>query len=277
MILRPPHVLIAVMIGLGPVGIASSALPAAAQRAVAPRMGGVMARIQLAFETTDRRIEQAERLVASSPDARNRGELDEARGAQMRARAAADEGRPRIALRLTLEAREHAQRVLSELRSLPDSERAGMQVERTNDIIDRARQRTQRCDAPELGDALAGAGLMQTRAESALASGRALAAIELTMNARERAFRALRLCHVEDDLRASVQVALQRTDDVLAHAREATAGSRDEGARHMAAQAAELQSKAAEEFRAEHHEESLRLTQTARAMGRRATRAARGR
>jgi hypothetical protein len=233
-------------------------------------------RVQIALEATDQRIEQAQRIVAASSDPRAQVEVTAAVDIQARARTAFDAAHLRMALDLTLEARGHADRAIAIVRGLPDPDRVTTQVERTREILDRARQRIEECDQPRARNLLRIAGEMQDRAESAVAASRYLAALELTMGARDRAFRALRLCNLEDDLRGSVELALRRTDDILARARDVVTPSAPEEARRGLAEATELQTKAESEFRAEHFAVSLRLTQAARAMAHRAIRLARG-
>ena len=233
-------------------------------------------RVLLALEATDQRIEQAQRIVAASSDPRAQLELTAAVDIQARARTAFDTAHLRMALDLTLEARGHADRAIAIVRGLPDPDRVTTQVERTREILDRARQRIEECDQPRARNLLRVAGEMQDRAESAVAASRYLAGLELTMGARDRAFRALRLCNLEDDLRGSVELALRRTDEILARARDVLTASAPEAARRALSEATNLQTRAEAEFRAGHLAVSLRLTQAARAMAHRAIRLARG-
>ena len=260
-----PHILAAFVL----LGSVSSAMPAHAQAPPSDR-------VLLALSVTDQRIEQARRVADAGADSRAQLEVTTAESIQARARAAYDAGRLRMAMDLTLEARGHAERAIALVKGLPDPDRVTAQVERTREILDRARQRIEECDQPRARNMLRVAGTMQGRAESAVAATRYLAALELTMGARDRAFRALRLCNLQDDLRGSVELALRRTDDVLARAHDAVAGSSSDPARRSLSEATDLQARAQAEFRTEHFEPGLRLTQAARAMAHRAIRLARG-
>ncbi|MBI1799446.1 MAG: hypothetical protein HYR73_07130 [Candidatus Eisenbacteria bacterium] len=233
-------------------------------------------RVLVALDATDTRIAQAEMLVATSADPRAQVELGAAHDVQARARTAFAASRLRISLDLTFEARGHADRAIAIVRGLPDPDRVRVQVERTADILDRVRQRIEECEEPRARGMLRAASTMQEHAELALSSGRYLAAIELSMGARERAFRSLRLCNLTDDLRAGVEQALRRTDDMLSRASEAVSGSASEAARQSLAQGLDFEARAQAEFKAQHFEPSLRLTQAARAMAHRAIRLSRG-
>jgi hypothetical protein len=149
-----------------------------------------------------------------------------------------------------------------------------IQLERTRDLLGRSRERLSSCDRPEAHQAIDDADMLQARADSALAEGRSLAAQELSLEARERTFRALQNCNLGEDLPGTVNFALKRTDQVLAHARgnapvnPAAQQSLDEAAR--------LQARAQQEFRQQHVDESLKLTHSARAAARRAVAQPRG-
>ena len=117
---------------------------------------------------------------------------------------------------------------------------------------------------------------MQRRAEDAASSERYLAALQLTMSARERALRALRLCNLEENVRDGAERALRRTDDILARAQEAVSAHEDPRARAALGRAVDLQSEARREFAADRLDSSLRLTQSARNFALRALRLAGG-
>lgn len=252
------------------VAVALVAPPAHAQ----PR---AIERLRLALDQTDQKIEQARNAAAASPDRRADAEVLTAESVQSRARAALNAGRPRIALDLTFEARTHADHVIGMFKGLPDPDRVNAEVERTGEILDRTRQRVQACDRPRAQNLMSLAGVMQERAQAALAENRYLAASELTMGARNHAFRAMRICGLQDDLPASAELALRRTDDLLAQARDSMGGSGSKPAGAALSEGSELQSRAQTEFRARRFEPSLKLTQAARAMAHRALRLSRAR
>lgn len=242
------------------------AMPAAA---LAQDLNGE--RVQLALELTDRRIEQAEMLLAGADNERARAEVDLAVSLQAQARTAFGGAQLALAMRLTLEARAHADRAISILRG-PNPDGVLAQLERTRELLERARERIEECDNPRARAMIRTAFEMQVRAESAAREGRYLAALQLTMSARERAIRALRLCRMEENLAESAERALQRTDQAIERARERVEESGNEAARQALSRAIELQSRAWTEFRAERFEASLRLTQSARAFAHRAVR-----
>lgn len=227
-------------------------------------------RVQTALELTDRRIEQAEMLLAGSDNERARGEVDLAIGIQAQARTAFGGTQLVLSMRLTLEARVHADRAIAILRG-PNPDGVLAQLERTRELLDRARERIEECDQLRARAMIRTAFEMQVRAETAAREGRFLAALQLTMSARERAHRALRLCRMDENLQESADRALQRTDQLIERARDRV-GEGSEQARQALARSIELQGRAWIEFRAGHFEASLRLTQSARAFTHRAIR-----
>jgi len=263
-VLRKPRLLVALACLTGVLGFAS----ARGQDLTAER-------VQEAMDITDHRIELAETLVPQSGNANATLELGMARTLQGRARTAFAANLLGIAVRATLDARTHADRAIAIVRGLPDPDRVVVQVERTRELLDRARERLAGCDLPRAQAMLSVALEMQARAETALHDSRYLAALQLTMSARERTYRALRLCNAADTTQESASRALQRTEEVLVRAREAVEESGSAQAREILTRAESVQTQAQAEFRAERFETALRLTQDSRVMAQRAQRMAR--
>ena len=264
--MRPiPHVLAL----FAAIGIAFSFGPARAQEPLTPD------RVQYALDVTDRRIAQAGTLVANSDNQRAQLELSAAVDTQARAKSAFASSQLRIALGLTLDARGHADRAIAIVRGLPDPDRVLAQLQRTREILERARDRIEECNNDRAHSLIQVAFAMQERAESAAANGRFLAALQLSMGARERAFRALRMCHIDENLKDNAEHALRRTDDAIARARDAVGPSANDEARRSLSQAVDLQAQAQGEFQATHYDAALRLTQTARTLALRALRLSR--
>lgn len=221
---------------------------------------------------TDRRIELAESVVQASGDASARQELGMAIDLQQRARAAATANQPVIALRLTREARIHADRATAIVRGLPDPDRVVAQVERTRDLLDRARERIEVCDDARARNLIRVAAEMQTRAEAALREVRYVAALQLTLSAQGRLFRALRACRLEETAQEGASRALGRTQEVLDRARAAVDANASAAATQALARAESIQSEASAEFRAQRYEAAMRMTLAARAIAHRALR-----
>src|SRR5262249_57229176 len=110
---------------------------------------------------------------------------------------------------LKLRARARADSAISIIQGLPDPDRVVSQVERTRDLLDRARDRIEECDSDRAHSLLHVALDMQGRAEAAARDSRYLAALQLTLSARERGLRALRLCNVQDNLQDTAERALR--------------------------------------------------------------------
>jgi len=229
-------------------------------------------RVQAAIETTDRRIEQAEPAVSGSDDAQARSELGLARELQTRAMRAFGAGRYPMAGRLTLEARDHVDRAMALVRGLPDPDRVWVQLERTGEMLERAGERIQACDDDRARALLKEANAIQARAQGSAEAGRFLGAMQLTMGARERGLRALRLCHLQEDAPDAAERALRRTDVMLARARDRLPSAGPDRSREVLGRAFQVQEDAWRQFRDGRGEASLRLTLTARALARRAMR-----
>ena len=225
---------------------------------------GIPGKVQDELDFTDRRIEFADALVEDGASTPAAGELALARQIQVRARSAFSAGQYAAAHRSTLEARAHADRAIAIVRGLPDPDRVQMQVERTGELAERARERLAECQEPRAKALLRISLEMQARAEAALRESRYLAALQLTMSARERLFKAMRLCKVAEALGESAAHALQRTEEVLSRARETLdAGGAPEDRRALD-RAIALQTEAEAKYRAEQYEAAIRMTQNAR-------------
>src|SRR5438552_1013478 len=99
-------------------------------------------RVQYALDMTDRRIEQAQMVLAGAPNDRAQAELDLAVGIQARAKsvfASGTVGYLDQAARLTLEARGHADRAIAIVRGLPHPDEHAREVlSRSQQLEDRA-------------------------------------------------------------------------------------------------------------------------------------------
>lgn len=253
------------------IALAALALSPAAGRA----QGMTPERVRLSIEQTDRRIELAETVVSTSDDAQARGELARARDLQGRAKSAAASGQTFMAGQLTAQARGHADRAITLVRGLPAPDRVTAQLERTRQMLDRSGQRIQECGDDRARAMLRVALEMQRRAESAELSNRHLGALQLTMGARDRGLRALRLCRLEENVQEAAGHALSRTDQVLARVRERLESGAPGGAvpprvRDALARSTVLQDDASRQFRGGRYDACLQLTLTARRLTHRA-------
>ena len=233
-------------------------------------------RVQDELALTDLRIERADMVLARSPNPDAQRFLDNAKLIQSRARSAFAARQPGIALRLTFDARAAADRAIAMVLRLPEPDRVTAQLERTREIIERARDHIGECPVERARFLIQVASAMEQRAEDAAHDERFLAALQLTMSARERALRALRLCHVADNARDAAERALHGTDEVLARAQDEVGAHGTEPARQALSRAQAFQAEARREFLADRFEPCLRLTQSARTQATRAIRLAGG-
>jgi len=227
-----------------------------------------------AIEQTDHRIDQAEALVSTSTSDLASDELNRARNIQANAKSEFAAEHYRVAADLTMRARGHADRAIAIIRGLPDPDRVVVQVERTRELLDRARERIEECDDDRARAMIRAAIDMQQRAEQAVSEGRYLAALQLTMSARERGLRALRMCHMQDNVRENAERAMRRTDDVIGRAHEVVAESDSPPAHDALDRSMHHQDRARADFAAGRFEPCLRATHAARALAFRAIRLA---
>lgn len=230
--------------------------------------------VQVAIERTDDLIARAQEIVTGSDNPQALDELGFAVRLQADAKAQFGGGRYLLALDLTRRARTRAERAIALVKGLPDPDRVIVQLERTRELLDRARERIEECDAERARALLRVAFEMQARAEVSAREGRYLAALQLTLSARERALRALRMCNLQDNLREAAERGLTRTDELISRAREVLQDRDADRARQALGRAIEIQGEAWSQFRADHLEASLRLTQSARTFAHRALRIA---
>ena len=230
------------------------------------------ARLQDEIDITDRRIQQAQDLLSGAPNLAAQTEVDQAVSLQSLAKQAYAQARYAAAGRATFDARLHADRAIAILRGLPDPGRVRDQLDRTHEILDRARDRLSHCDNSAAREMLRIAIDMQGRAEASYGETRYLAALQLTMSSRERGLRALQLCNAGESLDETVASALQRTDDMLSRVHEHVDPSAHERARQLLANADNQQSRAKTEAQAGHPGVALRFTRIARDQAQRAER-----
>jgi hypothetical protein len=231
-------------------------------------------RVQDAIDVTDRRIQLATDLLANVRNPQAAAELAQAVTVQDMAKQAYAQGRYGAAGRATFEARTHADRAVALLKGLPDPGRVQDQLGRTRELLDRARDRLSHCDLPAARDMLRTALDMEARAEQAYQETRYLAALQLTMSARERALRAMQMCNAGESLDETVDNALQRTDDVLSRAHEVLGPGASERSSQLLASADAFQLRARNEAQAGHPRVALRFTRMAREQADRAMRSA---
>jgi hypothetical protein len=238
-----------------------------------PPPGGAPVRLRDEIERTERRIQHARDLVATAPaNAAASAELERAVTLQGIARTAYADARYSVAGRATMEARIHADRTIALVQGLPDPGRVQDQMQRTREMLERARDRLARCEQPAAREMLRTALDMQSRAEAAYAETRYLAALQLTSSARERALRAQQMCNAGESLEEAVEAALQRTDDRLARAREVVGERGSERARRLLENAEGLQARAKVEAQAQRTRAAMRLTRMAREQAERSLR-----
>ena len=253
--------------------LAWSLAPLGSARAQGTDSGSVLQRaprVQAALDRTDRRIELARSLVGGAKDPALGGAADlqaQARALWDKASGSAAEPRPeslRQIMALSLEARQRADQVIARAQGLPDPERVSSQVDRTREVLGNARARMVECTRVRARVLIETADGMQARAEAAVAESRYLAALQLTLGARERALRALQVCSIEDDPQETAERALERTDLILSRARASIGPGSLPRLQRLLARAESSQEEARRQLHAGKIRASLEQTQAAR-------------
>ena len=142
-------------------------------------------RLEEAIAKTDQVIERATEVVSESDNDRAHMALRAAVNYQAKSKEAAANGRLELALRLTLEARNLAQKaaLLAQGDGGVDLDRVQAMVERTDQIIDRAADAIRDCDSERALKLLAAAIELQSKARAQLAQGNLRQALHLTQEA----------------------------------------------------------------------------------------------
>jgi hypothetical protein len=261
-----------VLIAWAVVALAAHARPARAQ------LDDFRASVEREIDLTDRRIELAQGLLTGCPGPEAGQALD--LGIQIQADAkttlagAANRMGMEQALRRTREARGVVDRAIALARCCVEGPRIEVQLERTRDLLERARDRVESCRQDRARALMRAAVDQQALAQGAFGAGRCLIALQLTLRAREKAFDAMRLCGFEDRMEDRVQRFLAQTDLHIDRVRERVAERGGDQARSALALAMDLQSRAQAQFGEQHFEASLRLSRAARAAADRALRLA---
>jgi hypothetical protein len=238
----------------------------------------LLVRVQTAVEMTDHRIEYAQGLLAACQEEQARFHFSLAVDLQGRAKArlssAAVNADLEIVMMLTLQARDHANQAIALARCCVEGARIEAQLDRTQELLERARERVENCRVDRARAMLHAAVELQTRARMVFREGRCLVALQLTMQARERALDALRLCGFEERTEDRVQHFLAQTDLLIDRARQVVEEHGGERAQAALALAVDLQARAYAQFREGHFEAALRLSKSARTAAERAIRIA---
>jgi hypothetical protein len=251
------------------------AIAPAAQAQINPDL---QARVQTAVDLTDRRLEFARDLLAgcNAPEAQAPFALavDLQGRAKARLSTAAANLDLELALKLTMESRAHADRAIALARCCVEGARIEAQLERTQEILERVRERVESCRQDRAVAMLRVAVELQMRARAVFAEGRCLVALQLTMQSRQKALEALRICGFEDRAEDRVQHFLVQTDVLIDRAREVVDESGGEQSRQALSSAVELQARAYVQFREGRFESALNLSRSARDAAERAIRLA---
>jgi hypothetical protein len=220
--------------------------------------------VQMHIERTDLRIEQAAMLAATIQNDRADLHVTAAMDLQGRAKDNFANTNYDFALRLTTEARGHAERAIAILRNLPDPERVKAQIERTQELLERAKERIEECNNDRGRAMLRAAFEMQKRAIDSGRNGQYLVALQLTVGARERALKALRLCNLEENLAEGAERQIERTENIVSRASEAVQDCASGEAKASLGNAQRLLEQARDAFRQENYRAALKLTRIAR-------------
>ena len=215
------------------------------------------------LERTEQVIEKARDVVSSSQNSLAVQYLEQAVKLQNLARNALSISRFSDAARLTKQARDRAFTAIRIADQTGNAEFLYFMIERTDAILDRVAPLVRESQIEISHRMLDDAFEQQRRAREALSSGRPRAAISLTSQARERAFRALRRSESGEGRKPERATrVVERTEDLLRDA--AWLGEGDDAAARAYESALTLLSQARGQLEAGQHRSALRLAQQAR-------------
>jgi hypothetical protein len=170
-----------------------------------------------------------------------------AQGEQASAKDQFNNKRYRLALKFTLAARLHTKTAFDVVRRLADPEKVQAELDRTGELIVRAREPVRASGNQRAQQLLEKAGTWQDQALAALRDRRLGQALKLTLAARDLAIRAWELARGTANP-VLVEQALNETDRLIENWTQAITESDNEEARGLLAQAQEHQKKAQEGF-----------------------------
>ncbi len=200
------------------VRIAALALVLAGVGGTAPATAQTLADAQRAIEVTQAVIDRAAATVSCPPgDLRlSCTYLAQAISLQQSARSSAGSGFYRDAIALALRARDRAYSALRTAQDATGGEFVRVSIERTDALIGRVALVVRTAESERARRQLDLAVELQARAKSMAQAGRPRAALTATSQARDRAFRALRLTDgATPGAPDRARSALERTDELL--------------------------------------------------------------
>lgn len=223
-------------------------------------------RLEEAIAKTDQVIERASELVSESNNERARMALRAAGNYQAKSKEAAVGGRFEMAIRLTLEARNLAQKAahLAQGDDGADLDRLQALIDRADRAIDRAADVVRDCDSERAQKLLATAIELQAKAKTQLAQGNFRQALRLSQEAIERARKAASSCRSDDASGDRVEHALDRTDALIDRAGGVGEESGNDRAMAKFRLAVSQQTEARKHFVDGNEKAAMRLTLAAR-------------
>ena len=198
-----------------------------------------------------------------------------AQSEQETARRSFDARQYLVALKFTLAARLHTKTALEIIRRAGDPERVRLELERTDMLLARARQKLAQSENARLAELLAKATGWQDQAWQALRSGQPFVALKLTLSARDLLLRAWEMARGPD--RELVEQAIGETDRLVEKWSGVITERGPDEARSLARQATEHQATAKKHFAAAELRPALSETTIARRLMARAIELAFGR
>jgi hypothetical protein len=215
-------------------------------------------------------IEKVHRLVDESENRRAEEALKRAIEVQGRAMREFRGNALRSTVRLTLVARDYAKRAAKLAGELSENrEFVGRQLERTRDILRKAREQARDAGEVRVRDLLRTAFERQEQAESAFREHQFRVSLRMTQLARELAHRALEMVRGEPGASPDrVRNAIERTDEVLGRVSRELEGHRPP----LLDEAFRLQDRAEAQLGEARFAPALKLTLTARDLAQRAVR-----
>lgn len=224
------------------------------------------------LEGTDRIIERADEVVKETGSEIGLSYLEHAREVQARAWEAYRGERYGMSRKLTFAAREQAMKAIGAVQvSDYNSATVGRQIERTDDVLKRARDKAGRTGSQKAVSLLESAIKTQIEAKEFFRGNRLRIALKATLKARESAARAVDVAGSDRYNAYLVERELHRTDELIAKAVEMAEELGSNGPIHgILENAREMQSQAYLSFRSDNMRAAMNKTSRARDIARKA-------
>lgn len=221
--------------------------------------------VEKQLDKTGKVIERAKEAVAESENPMAQALFDIAINLQGNARAALENERFGLAVKLTLRAREKAFEVIGITKRSEENENLVLKaIKRTDQVITKAKERVFLTESQRASSLLEAAIKNQHRAKEFINEHKLRAALKLTLRARESAKKSIELAERKNKLERFARRELERTDRLIEKVLPVIQRNGNPKAQNLLDKGVERQEKAGDLFKQKRFEAAITNTRKAR-------------